>query len=197
MNGCRSEQLAQAARPDAARERERCRPRTAKIGLLERAVHGGGFGREGQETTRLGRTGEIADRLGRPLELSVQVETLPGSPGMAGEQSGPSQFQMRGQRTAGPHEQFLEHPAHRQDGRSAVDAHAVDEHFAQLAPGHGGAFVDLDLDAACSQVDGRGQAADACSDHDHPSVTHAPSCVTLTTHGHVSILTDTTHVKAN
>ena len=71
-------------------------------------------------------------------------------------------------------EHLLEHPPHREYGRTGIDLRASDLGRAHLAAGLAGTLDDGDVQSARSQQQGGHQAADPGTDHQHAGVRMCP-----------------------
>jgi len=101
----------------------------------------------------------------------MQIELPTCSPGMSGQQAQRLELQVILQ--SGPRgiEQSLEDPSHGEDRWPAVDAHAINRVLIELAAGRRAGLEQGDLQPLAGQINGRGQAARACTHHHHMTIT--------------------------
>ncbi len=114
-----------------------------------------------RDSRALRRAGEFADRLARWRRRRRRDRAASRRPRRgAPERRRAFKLQMIAERGAGAREQFLEHLAHREHGRTGVDLVARDFAFAHLSAGPRGAFEHERVEA----VRGREQRGDEPAD---------------------------------
>ena len=73
---------------------------------------------------------------------------------------------MIGEILAGGRKQLLEHPAHREHGRTAVDQRRTDRDLPHLAANRRAALENSDIQSACCECERGDQTGHACTDDD-------------------------------
>ena len=108
--------------------------------------------------------------------VGMKVEPLRSAPGMTGQNRQRGEIDPIGERGAGLGKDFLERPAHGEDGRPGVDPRPADRDFPHLAARRTGAFEQRHLEAARCEQDGADQAADTGADDNHAPRRRRSAC---------------------
>jgi hypothetical protein len=168
-----SPQVGEAGGPDSGRERNWVWTRTAQERILQRIVNGGRATAKITKSASFRSSRERRDSLRALIDVGEKIERFRFAPNMSGQRAQRAQFDMISQIGPDLGENFIKHPAHRQNRGPGIDLGASDLDFPHFTAGRRLAFEHGHGEAARGEQQSANQPSDPRPDDRHAPRSHS------------------------